>query len=196
MGSTSRLLRALLTLALAGCSPSMPPASAGDPAAPTRPGAPAATDSATPPQLAAARPPESEVLASGSSPRGVTRLPDAMVPRRRANPEGPPGPRPEPDAEPEWLVPAGHDLDRKATSVALAAAAEAALRCKRDGGPRGIVRVHITFAPNGSATSASVDNAPFAGTAVGECIAAVFRGVHVPPFTPPAIHAAKSLVLE
>jgi hypothetical protein len=40
----------------------------------------------------------------------------------------------------------------------------------------------VTFSPDGPVKSVSV-SAPFAGTAVGQCVANAFRGAHVPPFS-------------
>ncbi len=44
-------------------------------------------------------------------------------------------------------------------------------------------RVVIVFAPNGGAQTATVTGPPFEGTPTGACVAARFRGVHVPPFS-------------
>ncbi len=45
-------------------------------------------------------------------------------------------------------------------------------------------------------TSASVSNPPFAGTAVGDCIAAAFRGAHVPAFDGAPVAVSKSVSIE
>ena len=87
-------------------------------------------------------------------------------------------------------------FDRGAALVALVAAAEAARSCKREGGPTGIARVRVNFAPDGSASWAAVDSPPLRGTAVGDCIAAIFRGVHVPPFDGPTVSVSKSVTLD
>jgi predicted Zn finger-like uncharacterized protein len=76
----------------------------------------------------------------------------------------------------------GADFDRAAAISALSAAATAAQSCKKADGPTGSGKVAVTFANNGSATTANVEGPPFAGTPVGGCVAARFRGVHVPPF--------------
>ena len=54
--------------------------------------------------------------------------------------------------------------------------------CKRPGGPTGSGHVVITVAATGEVRSVVVDVSPFAGTAVGDCIAEQFRKVRVPPF--------------
>ena len=54
--------------------------------------------------------------------------------------------------------------------------------CKKPGGPTGDGHVSITFAPSGHVLSAVVDQPPYAGTAVGGCVAGKFRSAHVPPF--------------
>jgi hypothetical protein len=66
--------------------------------------------------------------------------------------------------------------------VALTSAASSAASCKRADGPSGAGTATITFSPDGPVKSVSV-SAPFAGTPVGQCISAVFRGAHVPPFS-------------
>jgi hypothetical protein len=83
-------------------------------------------------------------------------------------------------------------FDRGAASATLAAAAGAARACKRDGGPTGTARVRATFAPGGSVTSASVEG-PFAGTAVGDCIVAAFRGARVPAFDGVPVAVSKTV---
>src|SRR4051794_5357341 len=55
-------------------------------------------------------------------------------------------------------------------------------RCKKPKGPTGDGHVIVTFTPAGKATAAVVDQAPFAGTKVGKCIASEYRKVKVPAF--------------
>jgi len=90
----------------------------------------------------------------------------------------------------------GEEFDRAAAMAALTAAAGAARGCKKDDGPTGSARVRVTFAPSGSVTSASVDGPPFAGTAVGGCIAAAFRGAHIPPFDGPPQPVSKTVSIN
>jgi predicted Zn finger-like uncharacterized protein len=68
--------------------------------------------------------------------------------------------------------------------------------CKKPDGPTGSGHVKITFAPNGSVSSAVVDQGPFPGTAVGGCIAGKFRGAHVPPFGGGPVSVGKSFTIN
>ena len=82
-------------------------------------------------------------------------------------------------------------LNRGAALAALGSAASAVAGCKRPDGPTGPGSASITFSPDGPVKSVSV-SAPFAGTPVGQCIATVFRGAHVPPFSGSSITLPKS----
>jgi len=73
-------------------------------------------------------------------------------------------------------------FDRGAAAAALGSIADGVTSCKKPGGPTGDGHVSITFSPGGSVVSAIVDQPPFAGTAVGGCVAGKFRGAHVPAF--------------
>jgi hypothetical protein len=66
--------------------------------------------------------------------------------------------------------------------AALSSAASAATNCKRADGPTGAGMASITFSADGPVKSVSI-SAPFAGTAVGQCISSAFRSAHVPPFS-------------
>jgi predicted Zn finger-like uncharacterized protein len=68
--------------------------------------------------------------------------------------------------------------------------------CKKPDGPTGSGHVKITFAPNGSVSSAVVDGGPFPGTPVGGCIAGKFRGAHVPPFGGGPVSVGKSFTIN
>jgi predicted Zn finger-like uncharacterized protein len=68
--------------------------------------------------------------------------------------------------------------------------------CKKPDGPTGGGHVTITFAPNGSVSSAVVDQGPFPGTPVGGCIAGKFRAAHIPPFAGGAVKAGKSFTIN
>jgi serine/threonine protein kinase len=94
---------------------------------------------------------------------------------------------------PAEVVPVGQrsPLNRGAALAALGSAASAAAACKREGGPSGSGSASVTFSPDGPVKSVSV-SPPFAGTAVGQCVSAAFRGVHVPPFTGSSITLPKS----
>ena len=82
-------------------------------------------------------------------------------------------------------------LSRGAAMAALGSAASAAAGCKRPDGPTGSGSVSVTFSPEGPAKSVTV-SAPFAGTPVGQCVATVFRGARVPPFSGSSITLPKS----
>jgi predicted Zn finger-like uncharacterized protein len=115
-----------------------------------------------------------------------------------APPPGPPGaaalgippPAPAPKAPEPAPAGGGGDFDRAAALSALSAAATAAQSCKKSDGPTGSGRIAVTFANNGQATTANVEGPPFSGTPVGGCVAARFRGTHVPPFggAPVTVH--------
>ncbi len=68
--------------------------------------------------------------------------------------------------------------------------------CKRPDGPTGSGHVSVTFAPSGGVVSAVADQPPFAGTAVGGCVAAKFRSAHVPPFGGGSVKVGKSFVIN
>jgi hypothetical protein len=68
--------------------------------------------------------------------------------------------------------------------------------CKKPDGPTGSGHVKITFAPNGSVSSAVVDGGPFPGTPVGGCIAGKFRGAHVPAFGGGPVSVGKSFTIN
>jgi hypothetical protein len=82
------------------------------------------------------------------------------------------------------------DFDRAAALSTLSATATASQGCKKPDGPTGAGRVAVTYANNGSATTAVIEGPPFAGTAVGGCIAARFRATHIPSFggSPVTVH--------
>jgi serine/threonine protein kinase len=82
-------------------------------------------------------------------------------------------------------------LNRGAALAALSSAASSASGCKRPDGPTGPGTATITFSPDGPVKSVSV-SAPYAGTPVGQCVSAVFRGAHVPPFSGSSFTLPKS----
>ncbi len=88
---------------------------------------------------------------------------------------------------------AQRDFNKGAATTALAAAAGAARGCKTADGPTGSASVRVVFAPSGNVTSANVQGPPFAGTPVGGCIAAAFRGAHVPPFDGSPVAVSKTV---
>jgi len=101
----------------------------------------------------------------------------------------PPGPQP-------TLAPvyATAPFDRGAAAASLGAVNVAS--CKRPDGPTGSGHVSVTFAPDGSVQSSVVDQPPFAGTAVGGCVAGKFRGARVPAFCCCNVTVGKSFVIQ
>jgi predicted Zn finger-like uncharacterized protein len=85
-------------------------------------------------------------------------------------------------------------FDRGAAAAALGAVNVAS--CKKADGPTGGGHVAVTFAANGSVSSAIADAPPFAGSAVGGCIAGKFRGARVPAFGGAPVKVGKSFVLN
>jgi predicted Zn finger-like uncharacterized protein len=83
-----------------------------------------------------------------------------------------------------------------AAQVALTQAASNAASCKKPGGPTGSGKVQVTFATSGRVTSATVTGPPFAGTAVGGCVAGVFRRAKVPAFSGNTVTVSKSFSVK
>jgi predicted Zn finger-like uncharacterized protein len=85
----------------------------------------------------------------------------------------------------------------KASAIsALGSAASSAGGCKKAGGPTGVGKVQVTFAPSGRVTSATVMGSPFAGTAVGGCVASRFRAAKVPAFAGSPVTVSKSFSIN
>lgn len=104
--------------------------------------------------------------------------------------------KPAPKKEEAAPVVADQPFNRGAAVSAMSAAASQAASCKKPGGPTGSGKATLTFAPSGRVTSASVTTPPFAGTAVGGCVASVFRRAKVPPFTGNPITVSKSFTIR
>lgn len=90
----------------------------------------------------------------------------------------------------------GAVFNRGAASAALGALGPATKGCKKPNGPTGTARVIVTFAPSGNVTSSQVQGAPFAGTPVGNCIAAAFRSAKVPPFEGSPVAVPRSVTIN
>ncbi|MES1184749.1 MAG: zinc-ribbon domain-containing protein [Myxococcales bacterium] len=85
----------------------------------------------------------------------------------------------------------------KASAIsALGGASGSAGGCKKAGGPTGVGKVQVTFAPSGRVTSATVMGPPFAGTAVGGCVASAFRRAKVPAFSGNPVTVSKSFSIN
>jgi hypothetical protein len=74
-------------------------------------------------------------------------------------------------------------FDPAATKGPLAEAAGQAQACKQSGGPTGKVTVVVTFEPNGKVSSATITDAPFAGTATATCVSAALKRATIAPFS-------------
>lgn len=105
-------------------------------------------------------------------------------------PTASPTPAPSPDLPPGQRPP----LNQGAAIAALGRAASGAGGCKRPDGPSGAGRATVTFAPSGSVASVSVSG-PFAGTAVGSCVAGRYRALHLPAFSGGSVTLGSSFVV-
>ncbi|MEZ4219878.1 MAG: zinc-ribbon domain-containing protein [Polyangiaceae bacterium] len=86
-------------------------------------------------------------------------------------------------------------FNKGAAIASLSAAASAATRCKKPGGPTGSGKAIVTFAPSGRVTSANVAGGAFGGTAVGGCVAGVFRSARVPAFSGDPVTVSKGFTI-
>jgi hypothetical protein len=85
-------------------------------------------------------------------------------------------------------------FDRGAAAAALGAVNVSS--CKKSDGPTGSGHVSVTFSPDGSVSTAVVDQPPFAGTAVGGCVAGKYRGARVPAFSGGNVKVGKSFMIN
>ncbi|MBI5535560.1 MAG: zinc-ribbon domain-containing protein [Deltaproteobacteria bacterium] len=175
------------TAAPASADPATPAASATAPA-PTDPSKP--EDKKDPKDKTAPEKVPGPLKTSDTSkPADTGKKPEAKTPDppKTEEPKAPPPPDPGGGAT--------NPFDRGAAISALNAAAGGASGCKKPDGPTGTGRVAVTFAPSGRVTSANVEGPPFAGTSVGGCVAARFRGASVPPFagSPVTVHKSFSI---
>jgi hypothetical protein len=84
-------------------------------------------------------------------------------------------------------------FDKDSAAKALgAAAAQAQGECASQEGTHGSGKVTVTFVNSGRATNALVSG-DFAGSALGGCIARVFRGAKVPPFGGDSVRVTKGV---
>ncbi len=172
--------------------------------------APAASLSAAPAPSAAA-PASASAEASAEAPSTSAAAPSAgstaRAPTSEHNTGAPTGTKPELGAKPEAsastapvasaapAASAAPPFDKSAAASALAAAAGSAASCKQADTPAGTGRVVVTFMPSGRATNAIVSG-DFAGSAVGGCVARLFRGTKVPPFSGSPVTVARSFVIH
>lgn len=161
----------------------------------------AAAETATPTSTPSSAPSSAPVAAAPVGGRPVSRPTEKPTEKEKPEEkpaEKPPEEKPAPKAEekPAPAGAAGKEFDRASALSALSAAASSARSCKKPDGPTGTGKVKVTFAPSGNVTSATVDGPPFAGTAVGGCIASAFRGAHVPPFDGAPVSVSKTFSIN
>lgn len=157
------------------------PDAAGD-AAPG-PQAVATTPQAPPPAATAA---ESPAPPTREAPTSATPRVDASDPYAER-----------PSSAPATTAAAGSSgFDRVAATSALGSATSAASSCRGGEDPTGVARVTITFAPSGRVTQATVNGAPYAGTATGSCIARAFRSASVPAFAGEPVTVTKTVTIR
>ena len=116
---------------------------------------------------------------------------EALKKQEGESKEAPKTPKEEPKEEAVSAPP----FNTAAARAALASAAGAASGCKKPGGPTGTGKALVTFAPSGRATTANVVGGAFGGTAVGGCVASVFRRARVPAFSGGAVTVGKSFTI-
>jgi hypothetical protein len=129
---------------------------------------------------AASTPPTSEkvVLAEEAAPNGAGSDATAQ--------EGAPEPAP----------PSANPFDKEAARIALEVAGARAMSCRQEGDPSGTARMLVTFAPSGRVTTATVAGPPYAGTALGGCLATAFRGAIVPAYAGSPVTVSKTVVIR
>jgi predicted Zn finger-like uncharacterized protein len=183
-------------------TPTTPPAADSTMGAATPPGQPAPVDptkSTTSGSTASAGTHKSSSNSSSNSNTSAPAAPvippstgggtdslDAMMKKAAGNTGGPSAPPPSSASTAPF--------DRGAAAGALGAVNVAS--CKKGDGPTGAGHVSVTFAPDGSVATAVVDQPPFAGTAVGGCVAGKFRGARVPAFAGGSVKVGKSFVIN
>jgi predicted Zn finger-like uncharacterized protein len=107
-----------------------------------------------------------------------------------------PAPAPAPVTQAALTGSASGEFDRAAAMSILSNTATAAQGCKKPDGPTGSGKVAVTYANNGVATTANIEGPPFAGTAVGGCIAGRFRSTRIPPFAGSPVTVHKSFFIN
>jgi hypothetical protein len=90
----------------------------------------------------------------------------------------------------------GTEIDRSAVAVAIASVGMRAGACREEGSGAISVPVSITFLPSGRAARATVNGGPYAGSAVGSCIALALRDARVPSFDGEAVNVSTTLHLR
>jgi predicted Zn finger-like uncharacterized protein len=197
-----------LTSASAVAAEPLPTPSATEPAASVAAAEPSASASAA--QAAAEAP---TALAPGQAPPPkpeVEKKPTPMVaaaPRPAAErvekvekpaekPTAAPAPPPPAVTQAALQGTASGEFDRAAAMSILSNVALQSQACKKSDGPTGSGKVAVTYASSGLATTAVVEGPPFAGTAVGGCVAQRFRATRVPPFNGSPFTVRKSFFIQ
>jgi hypothetical protein len=192
---------------LMGAPPAAPSAS---PAAKQEPAPAPVPEAPAPPPAAEAAASASAVPAAGggaavapasggaaAKPLDQAKPADPVKPTDPAKPAEPAKPT---DAAPPADKPAAPasdapPFDKAAAVAALTAAAGNAGSCKTPDGPTGSGKVSITFMPSGRATNTQVSG-DLAGTAVGGCVARLFRSAKIPAFSGDAVTVSKSFTVQ
>lgn len=86
-------------------------------------------------------------------------------------------------------------FDSVAASSAITAAFARAGSCLEAGDPRNAATIHLTYAPSGRVTSA-VLSGPYAGSAIGGCIASKLRTARIPAFSGDYVTVKRTSVLQ
>jgi len=124
-------------------------------------------------------------------------------PRPQPRPSERPAPAPaDTPAPPLPEVAPPDDSDTKAPPfevgnalAALHASAGSASHCVASSGPA-TARVHVTFAPSGRVTVATIGGDPLAGTKAGGCVARTLRSARMDPFDGPPVTVRRTLRLR
>ncbi len=132
--------------------------------------------------------------AGGAAPVAAVTKPGEAAAKPADKPADKPAEKPA-DKPAEAAASSAAPFDKSAAIAALSAAAGSAQSCKTPDGPTGSGKVSITFMPSGRATNTQVSG-DLAGTAVGGCVARIFRGAKVPPFAGDAVTVSKSFSVQ
>lgn len=178
-------------------APSVAPAAKQEPApTPEAPPAAPAPEASVAPSAAApaAGGAPAAAPATGGAPAFAAKPADPTKPAEPAKAAEPSKPAEE-AAKPAAAATDAPPFDKAAAIAALTAAAGNAQSCKTPDGPTGGGKVSITFMPSGRATNTQVSG-DLAGTAVGGCVARLFRSAKIPAFSGDAVTVSKSFSVQ
>ncbi len=85
-------------------------------------------------------------------------------------------------------------FDRRAAGLALSHPNPN--QCRVPDGPRGVGHARITFAPDGSVRTVTIDGGPFVDTPTGACVAERYRSSTVPAFCPGDVSVGKEFDIQ